>query len=64
MYSNISLCVRVVMVLKYISPCFMSPIGVRQWDNLRLTLFNLFVNDDLPDIFNAECEPAIFGDIV
>ena len=30
--------------------------GLREWDNLRPNLFNLFIND-LPKMFDNSCQP-------
>jgi hypothetical protein len=31
--------------------------GLREWDNLRPNLFNLFIND-LPKMFDNSCQPV------
>lgn len=43
-----------------LSNCFKSEIGVKQGDNLRTTLFNIFINDSV-NIFDESCHPVYLG---
>ena len=55
MYENTLLSVKVNNV--YLTDNFQSFVGVRQLDNLRPTLFELFIND-LPNMFDDSCSPV------
>ena len=59
MYSKIKVSVQ---RNEFLSPEFISSIGVRQGDNLSPTLFNIFIND-IPSLFKNECQPAKFGNL-
>ena len=55
MYENTLLNVKVNNI--YLTDNFQSFVGVRQSENLSLTLFKLFIND-LPNIFDDSCSPV------
>jgi hypothetical protein len=54
MYSKTEICVKID---NYRTDLFKSKLGVKQGDNLRTNLFNLYVND-LPSYFDASCDPV------
>ena len=55
MYKNTLLSVKVNNI--YLTDNFQSFVEVRQGDNLKSTLFKLFIND-LPNIFDDSCSPV------
>ena len=57
MHENTLLSVKVNNI--YLTDTFQSFVGVRQGDNLKPTLFKLFIND-IPNIFDDSCSPVSF----